>query len=41
MTAAMKHLAAIVAFVSLAQAHYVFPALISGGVTTADWKNVR
>ncbi|TVY24285.1 putative endo-beta-1,4-glucanase D [Lachnellula hyalina] len=37
----MKFLASFVAFSSLANAHYTFPALIKDGAATTDWQYVR
>ena len=34
----MKFLASVVAFSSLANAHYTFPALIKDGAATTDWQ---
>jgi hypothetical protein len=35
------HLLALLPLISLSTAHYVFPALIAAGTTTAEWKYVR
>lgn len=37
----MKTITALLALAGAVSAHYNFPALISGGVTTTDWQYVR